>query len=95
MRIFVGNLTWATTEEELRQLFHAYGSVEGTKITRDRRTGRSVGDGCVEMPDATQAQAAMAGLQGTTVGDRTVTVEEARPREPRWPRADGPRQPRW
>ena len=91
MRIFVGNLAWTTTEEELRQLFYAYGSVEGTKITRDRRTGRSVGYGFVEMPDATQAQAAIDGLNGTSLGGRPLTVNEARQREER----GGPRRPRW
>ena len=62
MQIFVSNLAWATTEDELRQLFEAYGHVEQVRIITDPETGRSRGFGFVEMPDATEAQAAMAGI---------------------------------
>jgi RNA recognition motif-containing protein len=95
MRIFVANIGLTMTEDALRQLFAPYGEVERAQIITDRDTGRSRGYGFVEMANATQAQAAMAGLQGTTVGDRTLTVEEARPRDRRRPRGDGPRVPRW
>jgi RNA recognition motif-containing protein len=86
MRIFVGNLAFTTTEEELRQRFEPYGSVERVQIITDRETGRSRGFGFVEMPDARAAQAAIAGLQGTPLGGRTLSVNEARRREERRPR---------
>jgi RNA recognition motif-containing protein len=90
MNIFVGNLNWSTTEAELEQLFYPYGTVDSARIATDRATGRSRGFGFVEMPDDTEAQAAIEGLNGTTVGGRTLTVNEARQREgdqrPRRPR---------
>jgi RNA recognition motif-containing protein len=86
MRIFVGNLAFTTTEEELRQRFEPYGSVERVQIITDRETGRSRGFGFVEMPDARAAQAAIAGLQGTLLGGRTLSVNEAHRREERRPR---------
>src|SRR5262247_3974837 len=97
MNIYVTNLTYTTTEEELSQLFEPYGIVESARIITDRDTGRSRGFGFVEMPDATEAQEAIDGLHGTSVGGRTLTVTEARPREERRPRdgRDGPRRPRW
>ena len=94
--IYVTNLTYTTTEEELSQLFEPYGIVESARIITDRDTGRSRGFGFVEMPDATEGQAAIDGLHGTSLGGRTLTVSEARPREERRPRGerDG-RRPRW
>ena len=65
MNIFVGNLVWSTTEEELAQLFEAYGIVERVQLILDRETGRSRGFGFVEMPNATESQAAIDGLNGT------------------------------
>jgi RNA recognition motif-containing protein len=94
MNIFVGNLAWSTTEEDLAQLFHPYGEIASVRILTDRDTGRSRGFGFVEMPNATEAQAAIEGLNGTSLGGRTLTVNEARPREERRPRGDGPRRPR-
>jgi cold-inducible RNA-binding protein len=91
MRIFVGNLAFTTTEEELSQLFEPYGIVERAQIVTDRETGRSRGFGFIEMPDATEAQAAIDGLNGTSLGGRPLTVNEARQREER----GGPRRPRW
>jgi cold-inducible RNA-binding protein len=97
MRIFVANLAFTTTEAELERLFEPYGIVNRTQIITDRETGRSRGFGFVEMPNATEAQAAIAGLNGTALGGRTLTVNEARPREdsggPRRPREE--RRPRW
>jgi RNA recognition motif-containing protein len=97
MRIFVANLTWTTTEEELSQLFDAYGIVDRVQIVTDRETGRSRGFGFVEMPNAIEAHAAIANLNGTALGGRTLTVNEARPREgderPRRPREE--RRLRW
>src|SRR5678816_2319440 len=97
MNIYVTNLAYTTTEEELSQLFEPYGSVESVRIITDRETGRSRGFGFVEMPDATEARAAIAGLNGTSLGGRALTVNEARPREERRPRddGDGRRRPRW
>jgi RNA recognition motif-containing protein len=96
MNIFVGNLTWTTTEEELAQLFHPYGEIARVQIATDRDTGRSRGFGFVEMPNATEAQAAIDGLNGTSLGGRPLTVNEARQREERRPRddGDGRRRPR-
>jgi RNA recognition motif-containing protein len=97
MRIFVANLTWSTTEEELSQLFESYGIVDRAQIITDRETGRSRGFGFVEMPNGSEAQAAMAGLNGTSLGGRALTVNEARQREgedrPQHPREE--RRSRW
>jgi len=68
MRIFVGNLAFSTTEEELSQLFASYGIVERVQIVTDRYTGHSRGFAFVDMPDATQARAAMVGLEGARLG---------------------------
>jgi cold-inducible RNA-binding protein len=97
MNIFVGNLAFTTTEEELAELFHPYGEIASIRRMTDRDTGRSRGFGFVEMPDATEARAAIAGLNGTALGGRALTVDEARPREERRPRddGDGRRRPRW
>ena len=86
MRIFVANLAWTTTEDELERLFEPYGIVNRTQIVTDRETGRSRGFGFVEMPDDTEAQAAIDELNGTSLGGRTLTVNEARQREERRPR---------
>jgi RNA recognition motif-containing protein len=94
MQIYVNNFPFTTTEEELRHLFEPYGTVETARIVTDRDTGRPRGFGFVEMPNATEAQAAIEGLNGTSLGGRTLTVNEARPREERRPRGDGPRRPR-
>jgi len=91
MNIFVGNLAFTTTDQELRALFEAYGTVETVRIMTDRDTGRPRGFGFVEMPNGTEAQAAIAGLNGTSLGGRPLSVNEARPREER----GGPRRPRW
>jgi cold-inducible RNA-binding protein len=94
MRIFVGNLAFTTTEEELHRLFYGYGAVERAQIMTDRETGRPRGFAFVEMPNTAEAQAAIAGLNGISLGGRTLTVNEAREREARGgPRRD-PRQPR-
>ena len=91
MNIFVGNLAFSTTNHDLRQLFEPYGAVDEIRVIMDRETGRSKGFGFVEMPDGTAARTAMATLQGTEVEGRTLTVNEAKPREPR----REPRQARW
>jgi len=92
MNIFVGNLAYTATEEEIRQLFEEYGAVDTIRLATDRDTGRPRGFGFVEMPDTTEAQAAIDALNGTSLGGRPLTVNEARPREER----GGPRRgPRW
>ncbi|MDO8751477.1 MAG: RNA-binding protein [Dehalococcoidia bacterium] len=83
MRIYVGNLSYQVSEEDLQGAFGAYGKVETVTIIRDRDTGRSKGFGFVEMPTATEAQAAITGLNGTELQQRALTVNEARPREER------------
>ncbi len=78
-KIYVGNLPYSATDEELRELFAPYGDVESVNLIMDRHTGRPRGFGFVEMPgDA--ADAAIAALAGTSMGGRSLTVNEARPR---------------
>lgn len=81
--IFVGNLSFSTTEDELRSLFAGYGSVQRVSIMIDRDTQRSRGFAFVEMGDDDEAQAAIAKINGTTLGGRTLNVNEARPRPER------------
>jgi RNA recognition motif-containing protein len=83
MRIYVGNLAYSVGEDELRQMFAPFGQVTSANVITDRDTGQSKGFGFVEMPNATEAQAAIAGLNGKEMGGRAVTVNEARPRADR------------
>ena len=83
MNIYVGNLAFTTTDHDLRQLFEAYGVVDEIRVIIDRDTGRSKGFAFVEMPDSTTAKTAITGLQGKELEGRTLTVNEAKPREPR------------
>ena len=83
MQILVGNLAFTATEEEVRQVFEGYGTVETVRLMTDRDTGRPRGFGFVEMPDTTQARAALVGLNGSTLGGRMLTINEARPLEGR------------
>jgi RNA recognition motif-containing protein len=83
VNIFVGNLAFNATDQDIRQLFEPYGVVDTINIITDRYTGQSRGFGFVEMPDTRAAQAAIQGLQGTALGGRTLNVNEAKPREPR------------
>jgi cold-inducible RNA-binding protein len=83
MKIYIGNLSFQTSEADLRSLFEAYGEVASASLVLDRDTGRSRGFGFVEMNDDTQARAAMQALNGTNVGGRDLVVNEARPREER------------
>jgi len=78
--IFVGNLDFNTSEEELRKLFEAYGQVDRVSIMTDRETGRSRGFGFVEMANPEEGEKAIAGLNGSQVGGRTLNVNEARPK---------------
>ena len=81
MKIYVGNLPYTTTEEELKELFIKFGQVEGTKVVTDRDTGRARGFGFVEMGDDEQAKKAIEALHSSQLGGRTLVVNEARPRE--------------
>ena len=87
-RIYVGNLSFRTTEDTLRDAFSQYGEVVSSTIVTDRETGRSRGFGFIEMNDQTQANAAIEALNGQEFEGRTLTVNEARPREER-PRGGG------
>lgn len=105
--IFVGNLDFNATEESIRSLFEAYGTVEKVDVITDRDTGRSRGFAFVEMSDADAADRAIAALNGQPFGGRTLNVNEARPKADRghgggggggFSRGGGPRQrrePRW
>ena len=81
--IFVGNLNFNTSEDELRQLFEAYGQVDRVSIMTDRETGRSRGFGFVEMSSSEDGEKAITSLNGSQVGGRTLNVNEARPKPER------------
>ena len=80
MKIYVGNLSFDVTEEELREEFTAFGKVESVNIITDKYSGRPKGFAFVEMPSVSEGQAAIAALNGKTLKDRTLTVSPARPR---------------
>ena len=80
MNIYVGNLSRDATEDELRQKFEAFGQVTSVNIIKDKYSGESRGFGFVEMSTKSEAQAAINELNGTSLGDRTLSVNEARPR---------------
>jgi len=80
VNIYVGNLSRETTEDELRQAFEAFGQVTSVNIIKDRYSGESRGFGFVEMATKSEAEAAISGLNGTSLGERTLSVNEARPR---------------
>lgn len=82
-KIYVGGLPYSTSEPELNELFAAHGTVESARVITDKFTGQSRGFGFVEMANAEEAQAAINALNGTQLGGRTLTVNEARPQEPR------------
>ena len=83
--IYVGNLPWAATEEQVQDLFAEYGKVLSVKLVSDRETGRARGFGFVEMEDG-EAQADIEALDNYSFGGRTLRVNEAKPRAPRPPR---------
>jgi len=80
MNIYVGNLAREVTEEELKQEFTAFGEVTSVSIIKDKYSGQPRGFGFVEMPSKTEGQAAITGLKGKTLKERTLDVSEARPR---------------
>ena len=81
--IFVGNLSFSTTEADVRALFEAYGAVDRASIVTDRDTGQARGFGFVEMPNDSEAEAAIEALNGREVGGRALNINEARPKEDR------------
>ena len=87
-KLYVGNLSYETTDADLTKMFEPFGVVRSAQVIMDRDTGRSKGFGFVEMGTDQEAQAAIAGLGGKQVGGRSLTVNEAKPREDR-PRRGG------
>jgi RNA recognition motif-containing protein len=82
-KLYVGNLTYGVTDSALEQMFAPHGTVESAQVIMDRDTGRSKGFGFVEMKTEQEAQAAIAALNGQQVEGRSLTVNEAKPREDR------------
>ena len=83
MNIYVGNLSYSTTEDELRALFAEFGSVDSAKLIMDRDSGQSKGFGFIEMSDNSGGQQAIEGLNGRDINGRALTVNKAKPREER------------
>jgi hypothetical protein len=88
-KLYVGNLPYSVRDEDLQQSFGAFGSITSAKVMMERDTGRSKGFGFVEMGNDAEAQAAIAGMNGQSLGGRSITVNEARPMEARPPRTGG------
>ena len=88
-KLYVGNLPYTVRDEDLQQAFSAYGSVNSAKVMMERDTGRSKGFGFVEMGNDAEAQAAVEGMNGQSLGGRSLVVNEARPMEARPPRTGG------
>ena len=82
-KIYVGGLPYSATEQQLNDLFAAHGAVASSRIITDKFTGQSRGFGFVEMSSDSEAQVAITALNGSEMGGRTLTVNEARPQEPR------------
>ena len=91
MKIYVGNMPYAMTEDELRSVFETYGTVTSASLALDRETRRPRGFGFIEMPENAEANAAVSALNGSEQGGRKLVVNEARPKEdrPRGPRSFG------
>ncbi len=90
MNIYVGNLPYDTKDEQLREAFASYGTVDEARVIMDRDSGRSKGFAFVDMSDDTEARAAIEGLNGKDLAGRALTVREARPREGGRERRSGP-----
>ena len=88
-KLYVGNLAYSVRDQDLQDAFSEYGAVASAKVMMDRDSGRSKGFGCVEMADEAQAQAAINALNGQQCDGRPLTVNEAKPMEPRAPRSGG------
>ncbi len=83
MNIYVGNLSYGVSDDQLREVFEAYGTVSSAKVISDKYSGRSKGFGFVEMDDDNEAKSAIEDLDGAEIDGRAVKVNEARPREER------------
>jgi len=100
-KLYVGNLPFTVADQDLQEAFARFGNVASAKVIMDRDTGRSKGFGFVEMSNDEEAQSAIQGMSGQSLGGRAVTVNEARPMEPRGGSRDGGggggggRQNRW
>lgn len=88
-KLYVGNLPYSVRDGDLQQAFSQFGAVTSAKVMMERDTGRSKGFGFVEMGSDAEAQAAISGMNGQSLGGRNVVVNEARPMEPRPPRSGG------
>ncbi|HSX91296.1 MAG TPA: RNA-binding protein [Hydrogenophaga sp.] len=88
-KLYVGNLPYTVRDEDLQQAFSAFGAVNSAKVMMERETGRSKGFGFVEMGSDAEAQSAIQGMNGQSLGGRSLVVNEARPMEPRPPRSGG------
>ncbi|MBY0553612.1 RNA-binding protein [bacterium] len=90
-KLYVGNLAFSVTDDELMQAFAAFGNIASARVVMDRMTGRSKGFGFVEIEDDAQADEAVNKMNGQTIGGRPVRVSEAKPQEdrPRGPRREG------
>ena len=88
-KLYVGNLPYSVRDGDLEQAFGAFGAVTSAKVMMERDTGRSKGFGFVEMGSDAEAQAAIEGMHGQSLGGRSLVVNEARPMEPRPPRSGG------
>ena len=95
MRIYVGNFAYETSEQELREAFEAHGKVEEVSMIQDRDTGRPKGFAFIEMPTSSEAEAAIGALNGKELSGRSITVNEARPRQERSGGGGEGRGPRW
>lgn len=83
MNLYVGNLAFEVSEDDLRTAFGEYGTLESVNLIMDRQSGRSKGFGFVEMPDNSEADAAIKGLNGLNLKGRNIKVNQAKPREKR------------
>jgi cold-inducible RNA-binding protein len=98
LNIYIGNLSFDTSENDLQAAFATYGTVSAARVATDRDTGRARGFGFVEMANDAEGQAAIRGLNGSELQGRTLTVNQAKPREERRPNQDrgyAPRRSRW
>ena len=95
MNIFVGNVSYSTTEDNIRTLFEPFGQIDSVKIITDRDTGRSRGFGFVEMPNDDEARAAIEALDGKEIDGRALRVNESKPKGDRRGGGRPPRRSRW